>query len=520
DDDERAVHERRIGPHEHEQLTDHHPHHHDAEDAAREDHPRLRRHRHGDENRIHREHRVGQFHLHDRRPECGQPEPWRRGLDRAALVRVAAPEEMREREVQQVSGADDFHERELDQADREQDGDRAEREGAQHSVAQRLTLPLLRQPEHQDGEHESVIRTEQALEQNEQPDREEVGELDVHAPAELLYQDGIARLMEFKDYYKTLGVSKTATEKEIKQAYRKLARKHHPDVNPGDKSAESKFKAINEAYEVLGDPAKRKKYDELGANWRMYEQGGAGAPGGGPPPGWNVNYGARPGSSGGGGFRTMTEEEMREMFGDSDPFSDFFHTFFGGGIGGDQEPGARGRGARARAPRQGRDVEQEIELNLEDALHGTTRRFSISHDGSARNVDVRIPAGVGDGSRVRIAGEGEHGTSGAKSGDLYLRVRLVPHPKFDVKGKDLYARVTVPLTTAVLGGEAQVETLGGKSLRLKIPSGTQNGQVFRLKGHGMPTVNHPDQTGDLYATPTVHLPTHLTPTHRLHVEHL
>jgi curved DNA-binding protein len=189
-------------------------------------------------------------------------------------------------------------------------------------------------------------------------------------------------------------------------------------------------------------------------------------------------------------------------------------------VGGAQEPGPRGRSSRARAPRQGRDVEQEIELNLEDALHGTTRRFSISHDGNARTVDVRIPAGVGEGSRVRISGEGEHGTSGAKSGDLYLRVRLAPHPKFELKGKDLYARVTVPLTTAVLGGEAQVETLGGKSLRLKIPGGTQNGQVFRLKGHGMPTVNHPDQTGDLYATVNVQLPRDLTAEQQRHFEEL
>jgi DnaJ-class molecular chaperone len=326
--------------------------------------------------------------------------------------------------------------------------------------------------------------------------------------------------MDFKDYYATLGVAKTATEKEIKQVYRKLARKHHPDVNPGDKSAETKFKAINEAYEVLGDPEKRKKYDELGSNWRMYEQAGAGAPGGGPEGGWNVNFGGAAGAGRGGSSRTMTEDEMREMFGDADPFSDFFHTFFGGSGDAAQEPAGRGRGARARAPRQGRDVEQEIELNLEDALHGTTRRFSISHDGAARSVDVRIPAGVGSGSRVRISGEGEHGTSGAKSGDLYLRVRLAPHPRFEVKSKDLYAPVAVPLTTAVLGGEAQVETLAGKSLRLKIPSGTQNGQVFRLKGHGMPTVNHPDQTGDLYATVVVQVPRDLTAEQRRQFEEL
>src|SRR5437588_7121330 len=180
--------------------------------------------------------------------------------------------------------------------------------------------------------------------------------------------------MEFKDYYSTLGVAKTATEKEIKQAYRKLARKHHPDVNPGDKSAESRFKEINEAYEVLGDPAKRKKYDELGANWRMYEQAGAqGAP--------DVSFGGAPQ---GGGFRTMTEDEMREMFGDEHPFSDFFNTFFGGsaGVPGDDQGRRAGRG-RSRA-RTGRDVEQEIELGLEDAYRGTTRRLAITQDGHAR----------------------------------------------------------------------------------------------------------------------------------------
>src|SRR5688572_4241966 len=168
--------------------------------------------------------------------------------------------------------------------------------------------------------------------------------------------------MEFKDYYATLGVTKASTEKEIKQAFRKLARKHHPDVNPNDKSAEARFKEINEAYEVLGDPAKRRKYDELGANWRMYEQAGAAGPAGGPRPGAGPQ---------GGGFRTMTEEEMREMFGDGDPFSDFFHTFFGGAagpMGGFGGPGSPGRdeggrtssARRARVARQGRDVEHEL----------------------------------------------------------------------------------------------------------------------------------------------------------------
>jgi DnaJ-class molecular chaperone len=325
--------------------------------------------------------------------------------------------------------------------------------------------------------------------------------------------------MEFKDYYATLGVAKTATEKEIKQAFRKLARKLHPDVNPGDKSAEGRFKEINEAYEVLGDSEKRRKYDELGANWRMYEQAGAGGGQGGPGAGWNANFGQGfPGGGAGGGFRTMTEDEMREMFGDSDPFSDFFHTFFGGSVG--AEEGRRARGGRGRGPRQGRDVEQEIELPLEDAFNGTTRRLSIKHDGHARTVDVRIPAGVGDGSRVRISGEGEQGSGGAQAGDLYLRIRLAPHGKFERKGKDLYTRVPILLTTAVLGGEAEVQTIGGKSLRLKIPPATQHAQVFRLKGHGMPTVNHPDQTGDLYATVDVQLPRELTAEQRAHFEAL
>ena len=326
--------------------------------------------------------------------------------------------------------------------------------------------------------------------------------------------------MDFKDYYSTLGVAKTATEKEIKQAFRKLARKYHPDVNPGDKSSEAKFKEINEAYEVLGDPPKRKKYDELGANWRAYEQAGAQAPGAGA---WNVDPRGFGGAGGGrGGFRTMTPEEMQDLFGGSDPFSDFFHTFFGGAAQRDQDPASArsARGARARAPRPGRDVEHELELTLDDVFHGTTRRLSLTHDGHARTVDVRIPAGVSEGSRVRVASEGEHGTGGAQSGDLYLRVHLAAHPKFERRGKDLYTHVGLPLTTAVLGGEVEVMTLGGKSLRLKVPATTQNAQVFRLKGHGMPGLGKDKEAGDLYATVDVQLPRTLTAEARAHFEAL
>lgn len=322
--------------------------------------------------------------------------------------------------------------------------------------------------------------------------------------------------MDFKDYYSSLGVAKTASQKEIKAAYRKLARKHHPDVNQGDKSSEGRFKEINEAYEVLGDAEKRKKYDELGANWRQYEQAGAQGGGGFDPrkAGWNVNFGG-----GQGGSRTMTQEEMNEMFGGDHPFSDFFETFFGGGRQGADSPG-RGRAARPRAARAGRDIEDEIELSLEDAYHGAMRRFSIQHEGETRSVDVRIPAGVNEGSRVRVPGEGERGSGGAKAGDLYLRIRLTPNAQFERKGRDLYSRVAITLTTAVLGGEVDVRTLAGKSLRLKIPPTTQNAQVFRLKGHGMPATDKSGEHGDLYATVDVQMPRELTPEQRSHYEAL
>ncbi len=321
--------------------------------------------------------------------------------------------------------------------------------------------------------------------------------------------------MEFKDYYAVLGVNKTATDKELKQAYRKLARKFHPDVNPGDKTAESKFKEINEAYEVLGDPEKRKKYDELGANWRMYEQAGA-QPGGGPPPGFEGVWG----TPGGATYRTVSPEEMEELFGDENPFSDFFKTFFGGGgAEGAAAGGRRSRGTRTRS-RSGTDVEQPIELTLDEAFHGATRRLSIKHRGHTRTIDVRIPVGVKDNARVRVAGEGEPGVGGGAAGDLYLRIHLQPHPQFERKGNDLYTRVQVPVTTAVLGGEADVPSLTGKPLRLKVPAMTQNGQVLRLKGQGMPQTGKPNERGDLYVTVEVQMPKQLTPEQRKHYEAL
>ncbi len=328
--------------------------------------------------------------------------------------------------------------------------------------------------------------------------------------------------MDFKDYYTILGVAKTATDKEIKQAFRKLARKYHPDVNPGDKSAEARFKEVNEANEVLSDPGKRKKYDELGANWRADENmpPGANPFAGGSPFGGDGPGGRWSARGGSGGFRTMSEEEVADMFGggDASPFSDFFKTFFGGMGGDEPAAGTRSRG-RSRS-RKGQDVEHPFALDLEDAIRGSVQRLQLRHDGHARTVEVRIPAGVTDGSRVRVAGEGGHGVGGGASGDLYLRVQLKPHPVFDVKGRDVFTRARVPVTTAVLGGEIDVVTPDHKTLRLKLPAGTQSGQRFRLRGHGLPSVGKPDDKGDLYANVDVDIPKELSAEERKHWEAL
>ena len=325
--------------------------------------------------------------------------------------------------------------------------------------------------------------------------------------------------MEFKDYYQVLGVEKRAAEDEIRKAFRKLARQHHPDVNPGDASADAKFKELNEAYEVLRNPETRQKYDTLGANWRQYEhaQPGAGPFGPGGPFGaggwtdgemrWNVGTGP--------GGRTMSEEEVRDVFGGGHPFSDFFHTFFGGGA-------ATCGGPSARRQRRGRDVEHPLELSLDEAFRGVTQRLSLQLSTSDRpkTVEVKIPPGVKDGSRVRVAGEGEPGVSRAAAGDLFLRIRLRRHPQFEVKGQDVYVKTEVPLMTAVLGGHAEVPTLDGRPVRLRIPAATQSGQVFRLKGKGMPALRRPTARGDLFATAQVMIPKRLSAEARAHYEAL
>jgi DnaJ-class molecular chaperone len=322
--------------------------------------------------------------------------------------------------------------------------------------------------------------------------------------------------MEFKDYYATLGLTKSATDVEIKRAYRKLARQHHPDLNPGDKAAETRFKEINEANEVLGDPEKRRKYDELGANWRAYEQAPAGA-------GAASQYGPFQ-QAGGTRYRTMTPEEMEDLFGGQDPFSDFFHTFFGGagpGSASGRAGGARrGGGRTATRSRRGQDLEQAVDLTLEEVNGGTSRRLRIQQDGRDRTVEVRIPAGVKDGARVRAAGEGGPAAEGGQAGDLYLTVRVLPHSQFERRGQDLYRRVEMPLLTAILGGEITVPTLGGSPVRLRVPELTGQGRVFRLRGHGLPAVGKPDERGDLYVTADLRIPAKLTDEERTHYEAL
>jgi curved DNA-binding protein len=295
--------------------------------------------------------------------------------------------------------------------------------------------------------------------------------------------------MEYKDYYKTLGVGKNATADEIKKAYRKLARKHHPDVNPGDKKAEERFKDINEAYEVLGDPSKRARYDQLGSSYQEWQQHGA-------PEGFDWG---RWTSGAPGGTRTEYSGNLDDLFGQGGlgDFSDFFNAIFGGASAG----GTR----RRAAPRRGQDYTQPVEVTLEEAYAGTTRLLQADN----RRLEVKIPAGVKTGSRVRVRGEGGAGRAGGDQGDLYLKVDVLPHAVFERVGDDLHCDVTVDLYTAILGGSVSVPTLKG-ALTLKIPPETQNGRTFRLKGQGMPSLGSKDAYGDLLVKVQVKLPQDLS----------
>jgi len=310
--------------------------------------------------------------------------------------------------------------------------------------------------------------------------------------------------MAGKDYYNILGVNRNASEREIKQAYRRLARKHHPDVNPGDKSAEAKFKQINEAYEVLSDKEKRRKYDQFGEQWQYADQ--FAEAGWQQTPFWDF-------SRGGGTRFHFAEGNLGSLF------DDLLQGF---------------RSSRRQArPRRGQDIEHPVEVTLEEAYHGTTRTLSLGVEepcsacqGTGRiqnlpcsvcqgsgvvsrvkRIEVKIPPGVKDGSRVRIAGKGGQGYGGAR-GDLYLKMSVKPHPLFQRIGDDLHVEVAVPLTLAVMGGEVQVPTPKGK-LALKIPPETQNGRTFRLAEQGMPHLGNSSR-GDLLAKVKVVLPTKLS----------
>lgn len=297
--------------------------------------------------------------------------------------------------------------------------------------------------------------------------------------------------MDFKDYYQTLGVARDASEKDIKSAFRKLARQYHPDHNPNDKASEEKFKGVNEAYEVLSDPDKRKKYDAFGADWQRYEQQG-GQPGGFDFSQWAAQQGAGGGQPRG---RTARPEDFENLFGGGEDHSDFFSTLFGGGQ-------AR-TGARAR-PRRGQDYEHTLHVSFAEAFNGSTRVLQL--DG--KRIEAKIPAGVRTGSRVRLAGQGAPGANGAAAGDLFLQIEVDPDARFERRGDDLYADVPVDFYAAALGGEVPVPT-PDSSVTLKIPARTNTGQTFRLRGKGMPVLGGAGR-GDLYARAKIVLPENLS----------
>jgi curved DNA-binding protein len=291
----------------------------------------------------------------------------------------------------------------------------------------------------------------------------------------------------YKDYYKDLGIEKNATPAEIKNAFRKLAVKYHPDKNSGDKSAEERFKVISEANEVLSDPAKRKKYDRFGADWKHYEEAGA-------PPGgfdWSKYTSGRDGQT-----RHASSRESDTMFTD-EGVNDLFEILFG-------QRRSR-RGGRPGEVVKGEDLQAETTLSLEEAYHGTTRLIQL--DG--QTIRVTIKPGVADQQILRIGGKGGGGLRGGPSGDLYLTVRIAPHPEFHRKGNDLYRDFPVDLYTAVLGGKTRIVTLKG-NVTVDIPRGTPNGKELRLRGLGMPIYGRRNEFGNLFVEVAIVLPEHLS----------
>lgn len=307
--------------------------------------------------------------------------------------------------------------------------------------------------------------------------------------------------VDFKDYYTTLGVSREATPDEIKKAFRKLARIHHPDVAKDKAASEAKFKEINEANEVLSDPEKRRKYDQLGANWQAYEGAGAPPPGGGAgtPRGFGRQY------------RTAGPEsqDYEFHFGGSTGFSDFFEQYFGTRHGGGfaEHYGMSG-------PRAGADTEADLMVSLEEALHGGERMIRLERmdpatgQATTRTIRLKIPPGVRDGQRLRTAGHGGEGVEGGPAGDLYLRVRLAAHPDYSVHGNDLHYELSLAPWEAVLGTTVTVPLPGGRQGKLKVPPGTGSGQQLRLRGLGLP--NRDGTKGDIYAVVAIAMPSTLT----------
>ncbi len=291
--------------------------------------------------------------------------------------------------------------------------------------------------------------------------------------------------MDYKDYYKVLGVSKSSTQDELKKVYRKLAKQYHPDKNKGDKAAEEKFKEISEAYQVVGNEENRKKYDEMGANWKQYDHAGA--------------YSGQQGYYGQGQRQQYTSADFEDLFGGSGGFSDFFQSYFGGG---DYQSG-RSQGREWSVP--GEDYKAKLEIDLQQAYSGTSTLVQL--DGEKLKVNIR--PGVKDGQLLRLKGKGGKGSGGAKSGHMYIKVEIRPDKLFERKNDDLYTTVDVDLYKAVLGGKQSIHTLAG-DLNIKLPKASQNGKVLRLKGKGMPHYNKPDQYGDLYVKLNLLIPENLT----------
>jgi curved DNA-binding protein len=307
--------------------------------------------------------------------------------------------------------------------------------------------------------------------------------------------------MDYKDYYKILGVEKTATTEQIKKAYRKLARQYHPDVNPNDATAEQKFKEANEANEVLSDPEKRQKYDQLGADYQRYQQAGAGRGPGAGGGGFDWSQYAQGGGGGFGGFGGG------QFGGEGEDFSDFFSSMFGG-------MGGAG-GGRSSRPGAGGDYQAELELTLQEAYEGGPRTITVN----GKNLRITIQPGVADGQTIRLRDQGGPGRNGGPNGSLLITFRILPDARYARTGDDLTQDVPVPLYRALLGGEQTVETLGGP-VKIKLKPETANGSRLRLRGKGFPVYREAGKHGDLYLRLNVQLPTNLTEEERALIQQL